>query len=276
MTTRLRQLQQQPLRLFSASTDASSTRSIVKMDDLVNLCKKKGFVFQSSEIYNPMAGFYDYGPLGVELKNNIKRLWWRDMVQKREDMVGLDSSIIASPAIWQASGHVGGFSDPMVDCRTSYMRYRADQVFWAALETESTGEIVTYVSIVESGTMFEDATKAALKKAKALGKTGPFKPLVLKDLTEAPAEIYANIPSPATGLPGSLTMPRDFNLMFQTNVGALQEESSVAYLRPETAQVPPSTSLSLCLSPSLKLTAPSHLIPKLCVYIRIGYLYKLC
>lgn len=266
MPTRLRQLQQQPLRLFSASTDASSTRSIVKMDDLVNLCKKKGFVFQSSEIYNPMAGFYDYGPLGVELKNNIKRLWWRDMVQKREDMVGLDSSIIASPAIWQASGHVGGFSDPMVDCRTSYMRYRADQVFWAALETESTGEIVTYVSIVESGTMFEDATKAALKKAKALGKTGPFKPLVLKDLTEAPAEIYANIPSPATGLPGSLTMPRDFNLMFQTNVGALQEESSVAYLRPETAQVPPSTSLSLSLSVSEANSAISSHPQTVCIY----------
>ena len=74
------------------------------MDDIVSLCKRKGYVFQSSEIYSPMAGFYDYGPLGVELKNNIKKLWWRDMVQRREDVVGLDSSIIASPAIWNASG----------------------------------------------------------------------------------------------------------------------------------------------------------------------------
>lgn len=78
--------------------------SSVKMEDIVSLCKRKGFVFQSSEIYSPMAGFYDYGPLGVELKNNIKKIWWRDMVQRREDVVGLDSSIIASPAIWNASG----------------------------------------------------------------------------------------------------------------------------------------------------------------------------
>lgn len=85
-----------------------------KMEDLTNLCKKKGFVFQSSEIYSPLAGFFDYGPMGVELKNNIKKLWWRDMVQRREDIVGLDSSIISSPAIWKASGHVAGFSDPMV------------------------------------------------------------------------------------------------------------------------------------------------------------------
>jgi glycyl-tRNA synthetase len=84
------------------------------MDDVINLCKKKGFVFQSSEIYNSLAGFFDYGPLGVEMKNNIKKLWWRDMIQRKEDVVGLDSSIISSPLIWQASGHVAGFSDPMV------------------------------------------------------------------------------------------------------------------------------------------------------------------
>ena len=75
--------------------------SVVKMEEIVNLCKRKGFVFQSSEIYSPMSGFFDYGPLGTELKNNIKKLWWRDIVQKREDIVGLDSSIIASPSIWQ-------------------------------------------------------------------------------------------------------------------------------------------------------------------------------
>jgi glycyl-tRNA synthetase len=105
------------------------------MEDLTSLCKRKGFVFQSSEIYAPVPGFFDYGPLGVELKNNIKKLWWRDMVQKREDVVGLDSSIIAAPAIWKASGHIAGFSDPMVDCKESKLRYRADQVFWGKLET---------------------------------------------------------------------------------------------------------------------------------------------
>jgi len=206
-----------------------------KMDDIVNLCKRKGFVFQSSEIYSPMAGFFDYGPLGVELKNNIKKVWWRDMVQRREDMCGLDSSIIGASAVWQASGHVAGFSDPMVDCKQSKLRFRADQVFWGRLETE-TGEEACYVSIIESDTMTEDATKAAVKKAKKEGVAGPFKPLVLRDLTEAPEDIYSKIPSPATGEAGHLTPPRDFNLMFQTNVGPASDSASVASLRPETAQ----------------------------------------
>eukprot|EP01038_Epipyxis_sp_PR26KG_P006046 gene6046-8323_t len=216
---------------------AKETVNELKMEELVNLCKRKGFVFQSSDIYSPMPGFFDYGPLGVELKNNIKKLWWRDMVQRKEDIVGLDSSIIASPSIWQASGHVAGFSDPMVDCKVSKLRYRADQVFWAALETEANpGVAVCYVSIIESDTMLADSTKAASKKAKALGVVGPFKPLVLRDLTEASNDIYHLIPSPATGEPGHLTNPRDFNLMFQTNVGAMSDATSIAYLRPETAQ----------------------------------------
>jgi len=214
--------------------------TVVKMDDLVNLCKRKGFIFQSSEIYSPMAGFFDYGPLGVELKNNIKKLWWRDIVQKRADIVGLDSSIIASPSIWQASGHIAGFSDPMVDCKESKLRFRADQVFWAALKKESSEEAVCYVSIMESDTMQSEATKVALKKAKTLGVSGPFQPLKLQDLTVAVSELseeaYSQIPSPATGLPGHLTRPRDFNLMFQTSVGAMSDASAVAYLRPETAQ----------------------------------------
>jgi glycyl-tRNA synthetase len=212
------------------------------MDDIVNLCKRKGFIFQSSEIYSPMAGFYDYGPLGIELKNNIKKLWWQSMVQQREDIVGLDSSIIASSSVWEASGHVAGFSDPMVDCKESKLRFRADQVFWAALEPSSVPEdapesAVCYVSILEADNMLELATKAATKKAKSLGINGPFKPLKLRDLTEAPKEIYHMIPSPATGEAGHLTAPRDFNLMFQTSVGAMSDQSSVAYLRPETAQV---------------------------------------
>lgn len=227
------------VKVAATAAPAADQATALKMDEVVNLCKKKGFIFQSSEIYSPMAGFYDYGPLGVELKNNIKKIWWRDMVQIREDIVGLDCSIISSPSIWQASGHIGGFSDPMVDCKVSKLRYRADQVFWAPLliEGDDSNTPVTYVSIVENENMMAEATKAALKKAKALGKTGPFKPLDLKDLTEAPAAIFELIPSPATGEPGHLTMPRDFNLMFQTSVGAVSDASSVAYLRPETAQV---------------------------------------
>jgi len=92
------------MRYLSSTQLSSCNYGAYKIDEIVNLCKKKGYVFQSSEIYSPMAGFYDYGPLGVELKSNLKKLWWRDMVHRREDVVGLDSSIIASPAIWKASG----------------------------------------------------------------------------------------------------------------------------------------------------------------------------
>ena len=99
------------------------------MDQVVQLCRQRGFVFGSSEIYNGFNGFYDYGPLGCELKKNIKDLWWRDFVHGREDVHGLDSSIIASPAVWRASGHVDGFSDPMCDDKETKKRYRADQLF---------------------------------------------------------------------------------------------------------------------------------------------------
>ena len=92
------------------------------MDEVVNVCKRRGIIFQSSEIYGGFAGFFDYGPIGVELRANIKKAWWRDMIQRREDMVGLDSSIIASPKVWAASGHLDGFSDPMVDCKESKAR----------------------------------------------------------------------------------------------------------------------------------------------------------
>ncbi|VTS01022.1 glycine--tRNA ligase [Tuwongella immobilis] len=161
------------------------------MDKLVSLCKRRGFIFQSSEIYGGINGFWDYGPLGVELKKNIKEAWWTDMVRnppigpKGEEitMVGLDCSIIMNPRVWEASGHVSGFSDPMVDCKTEgcKSRFRADQI---------------------------------------PGMACPLKP------SKAPGQ-YEKC---------SLTEPRTFNLMFQTYVGALQDASSVAYLRPETAQ----------------------------------------
>ena len=101
------------------------------MEEIVALCKRRGFIFASSEIYGGYNGFYDYGPLGVELRNNIKQAWWRDFVQRREDIEGLDSTIIMHPKIWKASGHVDGFSDPLADCKESKKRYRADQLFIA-------------------------------------------------------------------------------------------------------------------------------------------------
>jgi len=207
----------------------------VSMTDLVSLCRRRGFVFQSSEIYNGMNGFWDYGPLGVEVHRNIKNRWWDKMVREREDIVGLDCSIIMAPKTWEASGHVGGFSDPMIDCKESKMRYRADQLYFARVELES-GELLGYISMLDGDNNEAHAkklVKTLMKKADVKGDT---KPLELKDATQAAPEEIPLIPSPATGIPGSLTPPREFNLMFETSVGALSDAASKAYLRPETAQ----------------------------------------
>src|ERR1700752_2088954 len=155
----------------------SPTANAQRMEKIVSLCKRRGFIFQSSEIYGGLNGLWDYGPLGVELKRNLKNYWWRVMVHERDDVVGLDGTILMNRAVWKASGHEDTFSDPMVDCRTCKARLRADQ------RTEK-------------------------KREKQCPNCGG------KDLTE----------------------PRAFNLMFKTYVGATEDESSVTYLRPETAQ----------------------------------------
>jgi glycyl-tRNA synthetase len=147
----------------------------VSMEKLVSLCKRRGFVYQSSEIYGGLAGAWDYGPLGVELKNRVKDYWWREMTQLHDNIVGLDAAIMMHPRVWEASGHVDNFSDPLVDCRQCKSRFRADHV----------------------------------------------------DL---------NAPCPTCGTSGSFTEPRDFNLMFSTHMGAVKDEGSIVYLRPETAQ----------------------------------------
>ncbi|MEN9662928.1 MAG: hypothetical protein RL324_1877 [Verrucomicrobiota bacterium] len=204
------------------------------MDALVALCKRRGFIFQSSEIYGGFNGFFDYGPLGAELKKNIRDCWWDDMVRRREDIVGIETSIIMHPKVWEASGHVAGFTDPLVDCKVSKQRYRADQLFFAPVVID--GNTVGYVSALEGDNTAGDlqAAAEALKRKKAIqGQLAPVQP---RDMTEAKPEEIALIPSPATGEPGSLTEPRSFNMMFQTNVGAMTDGSSVAYLRPETAQ----------------------------------------
>jgi glycyl-tRNA synthetase len=204
------------------------------MEALVSLAKRRGFIYQSSEIYGGLNGFFDYGPLGVELKRNIRDCWWRDMVHRRDDIVGIETSIIMHPKVWEASGHVAGFSDPLVDCKVSKQRYRADQLFWSPIVVD--GNIVGYVSALESEKTATDLQAAAetFKRKKAI--TGTLAPVVVKDFTEATEAEIPLIPSPATGEPGSLTAPRAFNMMFQTNVGAMTDASSVAYLRPETAQ----------------------------------------
>ena len=143
------------------------------MENIVNLCKRRGFVFPSSEIYGGFASTWDYGPLGIELKRNIKEAWWRDMVTSRENIVGIETAALMHPKVWQASGHVEGFSDPLVDCRVCKQRFRSDHILDGLCP--SCGS---------------------------------------KDLTES----------------------RQFNLMFKTFVGPVEEEAATAYLRPETAQ----------------------------------------
>lgn len=206
----------------------------LKMDTLISLLKRRGFIFQASEIYGGINGFYDYGPLGVELRQNIKNAWWKDMVQMRDDIVGVDSSIIQSSKVWKASGHLDNFTDPLVDCKESKMRFRADQLFWA--EVKVAGASIGYISLMECADLEQEAEKLALELKRKKAVQGNLDPLNVRDFTEASAEEIPQIPSPATGKPGSLTPPRAFNMMFSTHVGALADESSVAYLRPETAQ----------------------------------------
>ena len=204
------------------------------METLVSLCKRRGIIYASSEIYGGINGFFDYGPLGAELKRNIRNAWWQDMVHRRDDIVGLESSIIMHPKVWEASGHVAGFTDPLIDCKVSKQRYRADQLFFAAVIVN--GETIGYVSALESERTTEELQEKAesLKRKKAVqGQLAPVQP---RDMTEAKPEEIALVPSPATGEPGSLTEPRAFNMMFETHVGPMRDSSAVAYLRPETAQ----------------------------------------
>ncbi len=204
------------------------------MESIVSLCRRRGFIFQSSEIYSGINGFFDYGPMGVELRRNIKDAWWKDFVQRRDDIVGLDSSIIHHPKTWEASGHVDNFTDPLVDCKVSKQRYRADQLFFAPVVVD--GRTAGYVSALESDNVEAELREAAekLKRKKAIqGELGPVRP---REFTEATPEEIRLIPSPATGEPGSLTPPRSFNMMFETQAGALRDGSGLVYLRPETAQ----------------------------------------
>ncbi len=204
------------------------------MEAVVSLAKRRGFVFPSSEIYGGINGFFDYGPLGVELKKNIRDCWWNDMVRRRDDVVGIETSIIMHPKVWEASGHVAGFTDPLVDCKTSKQRYRADQLFFAPVIVD--GKTVGYVSALESDDTVGELQAAAetFKRKKAI--QGQLTAVIAKDMTEAQPDEIALIPSPATGEPGSLTPPRAFNMMFETHVGAMRDASAIAYLRPETAQ----------------------------------------
>src|SRR4051812_29863462 len=184
---------------------AESAAPAVSMDAIVALAKRRGFIFQSSEIYGGFNGFFDYGPLGSELKKNIRDCWWNDMVRRRDDIVGIETSIIMHPKVWEASGHVAGFTDPLVDCKVSKQRYRADQLFFSPVVVD--GTTVGYVSALESERTEAELQEAAEKFKRKKAIQGQLAPVVVKDFTEAQPEEYGLIPSPATGEPGSLTAP---------------------------------------------------------------------
>ncbi len=177
-------------------TKKRGTEELPLMQKISALCKRRGFIFQSSEIYGGLKSAYDYGPLGVELKRNIMQEWWRYMVHEREDVVGIDASIMMSPKVWEASGHVAGFSDPLVDCKLCKTRFRADKA--PAVEP---GSEITF---------------------RAQGKTQK-------------AIATRNYVCPECGST-ELSEERAFNLMFKTSLGPVESSDSTVYLRPETAQ----------------------------------------
>jgi glycyl-tRNA synthetase len=249
----------------NAATPSNAPQS-KSMDDIVALCRRRGFIFQSSEIYGGINGFWDYGPLGVELKRNLKDAWWRDIVRcpakgpngKIIEMVGVDCTIIMNPKVWVASGHVGGFSDPMSTCRHCKKLFRSDHL-------SEMLEDAPWLSSLEkafhdNGDKFDPpmltnwVRKHGIKQAPGLA--------IVRDVTNLDLvkgfEFFANkenddfvsnvrrlatpighagppvMPCPNCG--GELTDPRQFNLMFHTYVGAVFDEDNKAYLRPETAQ----------------------------------------
>ncbi len=206
----------------------------IDMKDIVALCKRRGFIFPASDIYGGLNGFWDFGPLGVELKNNLRDAWWKYMVTcppigpdgAPVEIVGLDSAIIQNPRTWEASGHVGGFSDPMVDCKETKKRYRQDHLI-----------VMTAEKADRWPAFFEDAEDDEIvKKLKKIGLPGDISLFKKMNLTALPVEDYAKIIGPDVSEPGTLTEPKAFNLMFHTFVGATASEDNKAYLRPETAQ----------------------------------------
>jgi glycyl-tRNA synthetase len=219
------------------------------MEQLVALCKRRGFIYPASEIYGGINGFWDYGPLGILLKNNIRDDWWRSLVLCPPvgpdgyplDIVGLDSSIIQNPRTWVASGHASTFTDPMVDDRETKQRYRADHLLVAMARVERKDgrvEDLGLLALLDGDDYNERFQKKAEKLIKKTGGgkfVGPEGGLRRKYTQLSPAEQQTVI-GPDVEKPGTLTEPRAFNLMFETQVGAVRDEDSKAYLRPETAQ----------------------------------------
>ncbi len=209
------------------------------MEKIVSLCKRRGFIYQSSEIYGGINGFWDYGPLGAELKRNVKDLWWREMTRLRDDVVGLEATIIMHPQIWRASGHVDTFSDPMCDCLLTKKRFRADQVepqsgvvyhYSGARDLAAAKEVKDpFAVLLPAGKPPESARKVATQFYAQRGL--PTAELLGERMEKVENSTRFN---PENG--ALLTPPVPFNLMFKTYIGPTATEEDVAYLRPETAQ----------------------------------------
>ncbi len=219
----------------------------VRMEKIVSLCKRRGFIFQAAEIYGGLNGCWDYGPLGAELKRNLKDYWWRKTVQERDDVVGMDGSILTHNSVLVSSGHVGGFSDPMCDCLLTKERLRADQVpaqsgvgffFTGANKKDGTwSSDKEYSVLVPSEKDADKARKtAATYYAQLAGKSVSHKEMeLIGERTETISDSTSY--NPANG--SLLTEAREFNLMFKTTIGATSDENdpnSIGWLRPETAQ----------------------------------------
>jgi glycyl-tRNA synthetase len=209
------------------------------MDKIMALCKRRGFIYQASDLYGGINGFWDYGPLGAQLKKNLRDLWWQDVVMhpcggalgpdnKPVEIVGLDTCIIQHPRVWIASGHAETFNDPMIDCRETKARYRFDHVavYVPANHADETSNKPFFAFV--AGTPSE--TKQKKKAEKLWGQ------VEVVALSAIPQDRWSRILAPDAEKVGSLTEPRAFNLMFKTYVGATATEDDVAYLRPETAQ----------------------------------------
>jgi glycyl-tRNA synthetase len=214
-----------------------------RMEKIVSLCKRRGFIFQAGELYGGLNGCWDYGPLGAELKRNLKDYWWRKTVQERDDVLGMDGAILTMEQVLVSSGHVGGFSDPMCDCLLSKSRLRADQIpaqdgieVWfsgAKHEASSWSVEREFAVLASSEEKIGDAHKTAKKYYSEFLSNKQISPKEL-EVTETRREPVSGTTrfNPENG--SLLTEPRQFNLMLQTNFGATGEQ--IAYLRPETAQ----------------------------------------
>ncbi len=200
------------------------------VDKVVSLAKRRGFVFQSSEIYGGLNGCWDYGPLGVELLRNIKEEWWKAMTY-REDVEGLDASILMHPKVWEASGHVENFTDPMIDCKSCKARFRLDtlaDLIADKKKEKSLDELKTAITGSELENVLSTIIENSENKLEAFEQVLENKELAVK--------ILGILNCPQCGNKGNFTEPRSFNLMFKTFLGPVEQEGNVIYLRPETAQ----------------------------------------